>query len=147
MFNAFMAKKHKFQAKKGGAKKSGLRPSSAVVASEQNASHQFYKKGKKHKKVANDQDADDKKKFIKRGAFKGKTKKHKMKKKVASSTPQGMDSLSNYVKAPKPGKFPSNRIKSVNTPKSSVGPLQMGPAQPWRTANGSILKKSSKKRK
>lgn len=30
-----------------GKKKRGLRPASAVVKSEQNASHQFYKKGKK----------------------------------------------------------------------------------------------------
>lgn len=43
---------------KGKKKKSGLRPASAVVKSEQNASHQFYKKHYKH----NDHDADDMKK-------------------------------------------------------------------------------------
>ena len=49
MFNSFQKKKQNFKAKKGK-KKGGLRSADAVVKSEQNASHQFYKKRKKSKK-------------------------------------------------------------------------------------------------
>jgi hypothetical protein len=61
MFNAFMKKKL------ASKKKGGLRPADAVVKSEQNASHQFYKK--KHKKMTQTQDdAYDKKHGIKEGS-------------------------------------------------------------------------------
>ena len=63
MFNAFQKKKNNKlkKGKKGSKKKGGLRPADVVVKSEQNASHQFYKKGSKKKRdKKNDKDADDK---------------------------------------------------------------------------------------
>src|SRR5581483_7934045 len=57
------------------AKKGGIRPASAVVKSEQNASHQFYKKHKKAPK--NDHDADDKMKHHKKHKAMKCKKKHK----------------------------------------------------------------------
>lgn len=82
-------------------KKKTLRSADAVVKSEQNASHQFTKKHKKHKVAINPNAPQNYGPQMKRG-------------------------YENTY-----GKIPSG------TPKVNIGP-----AQPWRTTSGQVLKKS-----